>query len=78
MSPSFKNITSRDIVKVLHKLNYILDRQSGSHAIYYESHSKKRVVVPLHGKTVLKLKTLNGILNDMGISFDEFISILKG
>lgn len=75
MSP-FTNITASDIVKVLNKLGYVEDRQRGSHVIYYHPSTHQRVVIPIHGKTVIKPKTLRSILKDIGLSFDEFLRLL--
>jgi len=77
LSPRLTNITAKDVTKVLKKLGFELDRQRGSHAIFYNFKNKQRVVVPIHGKTVLKPKALRGILNDLNISPDEFLKLLK-
>ena len=66
MSPRFTNITASDIVKVLNKLGYVEDRQRGSHVIYYHPSTHQRVVISIHGRTVIKPKTLRSILKDKG------------
>lgn len=71
------NITARDVVKVLTKLGFKLDRQKGSHAVYYHPDAKTRAVVPIHGKKTIKPKTLQGILRDIGMSPEEFLRLLK-
>lgn len=49
------------MVRVARKLGFELDRQSGSHAIYYCSSDKRRIVVPIHpGKDI---KEKNSIWN---------------
>ncbi len=76
MSPHLPVITSRDVIKVARKLGFQLDRQSGSHAIYYHPEKKIRVVVPVHPGKDIKPKTLKGIIDDMGITIEEFKAML--
>ncbi len=70
MSQGLPRICSDDVVRVLKGKGFILDRQKGSHAIFICD--DQRVVVPIHKKEILKLKTLSGIIKDMGLSIDEF------
>lgn len=54
------------------QLGFLLDRQKGSHAVYYRERDKARIVVPIHSGKTLKLKTLAGIIEDMGLTVEEF------
>jgi predicted RNA binding protein YcfA (HicA-like mRNA interferase family) len=54
----------------------VLDRQKGSHAVYYRAADKRRVVIPMHGSKDLKPGTLRGIIHDMGLTIDEFTAKL--
>ena len=74
MSVKQPRITSNEVVKVLNKIGFILDRQKGSHAIYKKDNL--RVVVPIHKGKIIKPKTLAGIIEDMDLSIDEFKNIL--
>ncbi len=76
MSPKLPRIKARQLIKVAKKLGFELDRQSGSHAIYYRQSDKRRIVVPIHGRKNLKPKTLVGIVKDMGLDVDEFKELL--
>lgn len=63
-------------MKVALKLGFRLDRQSGSHAVYYRESDRRRVVIPFHSGKDLKHKTLRGIVKDMGLTVEEFRELL--
>jgi predicted RNA binding protein YcfA (HicA-like mRNA interferase family) len=44
--------------------------------VYYRASDKRRVVIPMHGSQDLKPGTLRGIINDMGLTVEEFIAKL--
>jgi len=69
------SVKPRDVIRIALKLEFVFDRQSGSHAIYYRKKDKKRIVVPMHPKEIKK-KTLYGIIKDMGIDVEEFKKLL--
>jgi len=54
----------------------VLDRQRGSHAVYYRARDGARIVVPVHQGRDIKPKTLAGIIKDMGITVEEFAELL--
>ncbi|MBI5191315.1 MAG: type II toxin-antitoxin system HicA family toxin [Nitrospirae bacterium] len=72
MTPHLPAVTSRQVVRAVLKLGFVLDRQSGSHAIYFRESDRRRVVVPAHPGKTIKPKTLLSIIGDMGINVDEF------
>ena len=45
MSKRLPQVKAKDVLRVAKKLGFEPDRQSGSHAIYYRSSDKKRIVV---------------------------------
>ncbi|MFA5795492.1 MAG: type II toxin-antitoxin system HicA family toxin [Candidatus Brocadiia bacterium] len=49
---------------------FVLDHTSGSHMVYLQPESRKRVVVPFHRKDI-PVGTLMSILKQAGISRDE-------
>lgn len=69
-------VTARDVVRVVGRLGFTEDRRSGSHAVFYRAGDGRRVVVPIHAGTVIKPKTLKGIVADLGIDMDEFRKLL--
>ncbi len=64
------SLTSQEVVRILERKGYVLDRAKGSHRIYYHSESKRRVIIPYHRKDLPK-GTLMEILKQAGISKDE-------
>jgi len=76
MSEKIPKITSSELLRIIRKLGFILDRQSGSHAIYFHSSTRKRVIIPMHSKTIIKPKTLSGILDDLGINIKRLKELL--
>ncbi len=75
MSSKFPRVKAVEVIRVLEKIGFTLTRQSGSHKIYKNSEGR-RVTVPYHGTTILKLKTLKSILNDANLTGEEFIELL--
>lgn len=76
MSSRLPRVSATEVIKVLEKIGFALSRQSGSHKIYKNAEGR-RVTVPYHGSTILKLKTFKSILNDAGLTVEEFIKLLK-
>ena len=64
-----------DLARVARRLGFELDRQKGSHAIYYRTSDRQRVVIPMHNRD-LKPGTLHGLIEDLGLSREEFIEHL--
>jgi len=69
-------VRDRQVVRVAESIGILLDRQRGSHAIYYRESDRRRVVIPIHAGKDLKPGTLRGIIADMGLTMDEFIKLL--
>lgn len=64
------SLTSKEIIKILERKGFVLDRAKGSHRIYYHSESKRRVIISYHKKDLPK-GTLMEILKQAGISKEE-------
>ncbi len=76
MSRRLPRVTSSELLRVAKKLGFKLDRQTGSHAIFYKQETKQRAVIPIHKKKIIKPKTLLAILEDMGITTQEFRKLM--
>ena len=76
MTPFLPQVKAKDLIRVANQLGFELDRQKGSHAIFYRSSDKARVVIPIHAGRDIKPKTLHGILNDMRITPEKFKELL--
>ncbi len=70
--PKPPSIRAREVVRVAESIGFIFDRQRGSHAVDYRTKDNRRVVIPMHGSKDLKPGTLRGIINDMGLTVEEF------
>ena len=76
MSPFLPQVKAKDLVRVAKQLGFELDRQKGSHAIFYRPSDKARVVIPIHSGQDIKPKTLHGIIDDMRISPERLKELL--
>ena len=73
--PKVSALTPQKIIKVLEKRGFVLDRTRGSHRIYLNPETKRRVVVPFHKKS-LPTGTALAILKQAGIGKDELEELL--
>ncbi|MHC1731060.1 MAG: type II toxin-antitoxin system HicA family toxin [Bacteroidales bacterium] len=64
------SLTPKDLVRILKKKGFVLDRSRGSHQIWLHPVSRKRAVVPMHKKD-LPAGTLYSILKQAGINKDD-------
>jgi len=46
MSPLLPQVKAKDLIRVAKQLGFELDRQKGSHAVFYRPSDKARVVIP--------------------------------
>lgn len=76
MTPHMPIVTAQQLARVAKALGFILHRQKGSHAVYYRDADGARLVIPMHAGTAIKPKTLAGIVQDMGITMEDFRSRL--
>ena len=73
MTPRFPSATSGDVLQVARKLGFEFSRQAGSsHAVYKRTSDNRRVVIHIHSGKIIKRKTLAAIIDDLGITVDEF------
>jgi len=76
MSPSLPSLKPKEVLKALERAGFYVHHQTGSHIVLkHPSQPSKRVVLPYHNKD-LKRGTLHGILNQSGLSVDEFLKYL--
>jgi len=74
--PMLPVIKSRELIRVLHALGFFLHHQVGSHA-QFKHPDGRRVTVPIHAGKDINRKTLKGIIDDLHLSVEEFITLLK-
>ena len=68
--PKFPSLTPQQVIKILVKKGFVLDRSKGSHRIYFHPETRRRVVVPFHRKD-LPQGTLREILKQAGVEREE-------
>jgi predicted RNA binding protein YcfA (HicA-like mRNA interferase family) len=68
--PKFPSLTPQQVIKILEKKGFVLDRSKGSHRIYFHPETRRRVVVPFHRKD-LPQGTLREILKQAGVEREE-------
>ena len=74
--PRLPIVSARQLIKVLKKDGFVLERTQGSHQIFYHPKKTTIVSVPVHkGKDLGRGITL-AILKDAKISREEFLKLL--
>ena len=70
--PQLRKVTVRELCAALERDGFVLDRQRGSHRVYYRARDKRRVVIPYHrpGAT-LPIGTLSAIVRDIDWTEDD-------
>jgi predicted RNA binding protein YcfA (HicA-like mRNA interferase family) len=73
----FPSLTGKEIVSILKKSGFIVERQRGSHV--FLKHTDGRVtVVPVHSGETIGPGLLSKILRDVEMTKDEFIEKSTG
>lgn len=75
MSPRLPAVRPRQVVRVLERRGWRLDRTSGSHQVFVHDVIRHPVVVPMHAKDIGR-GLLVRILQDAEISREEFLKLL--
>ena len=67
------DVSGQELVKVLLRVGFIVNRQRGSHMILKRADPSARVVVPNHKR--IRPGTLRHILNEAGISVERLLEL---
>ena len=76
MTPFLPQVKAKDLVRIAKQLGFELDRQKGSHAVFYRPTDKARVVIPIHAGQDIKPKTLHAITDDLRITPERLKELL--
>ena len=76
MSQRLPRVTAKEVVRALRRDGWYEDHQRGSHLYLLHPTKPKRVTVSLHANKTLKPATLASILDDAGLTVDEFRRLL--
>lgn len=74
--PKLPIIKAKELIRVLNHLGFFEFHRVGSHAQFKHLDGRK-ITVPVHTGKDINKKTLRGIINDLDISIEEFIKVLK-
>ena len=69
--PKLPTLTPSDIIKILLKKGFVIDRIRGSHHILWNNNTNIRVVIPMHKKDLPK-GTLYEIIKQSGLTVEDF------
>jgi len=72
VSPKLPSFNSRQMISILKRCGFALDRQSGSHAVLIHPDGR-RTTVPIHGKRDLGKGILRQIMRDAELTFDDMM-----
>lgn len=78
MASRYPVLKASEVVKALERLGFVFKSKSGSHEKYVklsDGEPKRTAIVPIHSSDIPK-GTLQGILEQAGISLHEFMSKL--
>ena len=70
MTRKLPQITARQLIAILRRRGFEIDRQSGSHAILIHADGR-RVTVPVHAGRTIGKGLLRAIMADAGLSRDD-------
>ncbi len=73
--PRLPVCTPTDVIRVLNRVGFYLDHSTGSHRFFRHPDRARIVTVPFHRRD-LKRATLKSILEQAGLSTDEFIKLI--
>ena len=74
--PRLPRITSEATLRALRAAGWQEVLRRGSHVILHHASRPGRVTVPVHAGVILKPKTLLSILEQAGVSVEEFVNLL--
>lgn len=74
--PKLPAVQVKELIRVLEKLGFFKYHQVGSHAQYKHLDGRRITVSIHHGKDIGK-KMLRGIIDDLDMTVEEFIKVLK-
>ena len=67
-------ISARELLKILHKMGYGVDHQTGSHIILRnKDYPHRRITVPNHKE--IARGTLRSIIKQSGLTLEEFLKL---
>ena len=75
MTKKLPAVKPGEAIRALEKAGWEVHRQKGSHVSMHKEGIPNLVVIPLHTRDLPK-GTLHGILEDAGLTIEEFLELL--
>jgi len=75
--PRLPRLTAPELIHVVERRGFVLARIRGSHQIFYDSSTGRRVTIPFHRGKIIPPGTLLNVLREAGIDRDELEGLLK-
>ena len=73
---SLPSLKPADAIRKLRKAGFVFDRHAkGSHEIWYNPTTRRRTVVPNHPGRDIPKGTLRAIIDQAGLSIQEFVNL---
>lgn len=76
MSPRLPRLTAVQLLRALRRDVWEQVRQSGSHVTLQHTSKPGSVTVPKHATVIIKIKTLESIMDQAGLTVDELRRLL--
>ncbi|MBI4333032.1 MAG: type II toxin-antitoxin system HicA family toxin [Chloroflexi bacterium] len=76
MSPKLPRVTASEALRALMHDGWYRDHQTGAHLYLLHPTKSGRVTLPMHSSRTLRLGTIASILEEAGLSVDEFRRLL--
>lgn len=70
MTPKLRQLTARELIAILRRHGFEIDRQSGSHAVLIHADGR-RVTVPVHSGRTLGKGLIRSIMNDARLTRED-------
>lgn len=77
MTPRLPRITGVEVIRALRRVGWYTERQKGSHVhLRHADHPGMRVTVAVHAGETIRPGTLNAILDQAGLTIEQFAELL--
>lgn len=70
------NLKAREVVRALTRAGFISHHQTGSHLVMKHPETGNRTIVPQHNRETLGKGLLTEIIDQAGLTIEEFIELL--
>ena len=75
--PKLPIISGKNLLKLLKKYGFLEVRKKGSHVFVRDASGNFSTIIPVHGNEDLGKGLLKSILNDLNVSIEDLVDMLK-